>query len=88
MRAYEFPHFPRWLWQEDFGNIVRQVRKVRGVTQEQLAVKTGTSAWFIGQMENGKATLQMDKVLLVLRFLNIGVQLVDLQERRHGENAS
>lgn len=39
---------------------VRFQRKKRGLTQEELAIKAGVGIRFIGELEQGKATLQLD----------------------------
>lgn len=58
------------------GNAVRTVRRTLGVSQEQLALTSGTNRRFIVELEAGKATAQLGKVLQVLRTLGITVQLL------------
>lgn len=58
------------------GNSVRVVRRALGVSQEQLALTSGTNRRFIVELEAGKATAQLGKVLQVLRTLGIAVQLL------------
>ena len=64
---------------EELGRIIRKVRALRGITQEELALRTNTSTKFISNVENGKATAQLDKVLLLIRMLDIGTRLYDLR---------
>jgi HTH-type transcriptional regulator/antitoxin HipB len=51
----------------EIGNLVRDRRKGKGWTQEQLATRVGVSRLWIVQLEQGKATAQIG---LVLRALN------------------
>lgn len=57
----------------DLGNIIRKARKSQGLTQEELAGMTGTGRRFISEVENGKETIQIGKLLLVLAALGIAL---------------
>lgn len=66
----------------DIGKLVRDTRKALGVSQHDLALTSGTGQRFISELENGKATCQLGKVLVVLQTLGIKLQLkspVDLE---------
>ena len=65
----------------ELGRCIKKVRALRGMTQEELALRTNTSTKFISNVENGKATAQLDKVLLIIRMLDIGTRLYDLRTR-------
>ena len=54
---------------------------MRGLTQQELAKQTNTSTKFISNVENGKDTAHIGKVLLLIRALDLGTQLVDLQSK-------
>jgi y4mF family transcriptional regulator len=56
------------------GQIVRENRKRFGVTQKDLALTSGTGLRFIIDLEKGKETCQVGKVLTVLHTL--GIQMV------------
>ena len=58
---------------EDLGRIVRDRRKREGLTQLQLADFCGLSASFISDVENGKSTAELGKVLFLLH--NLGLDL-------------
>ena len=60
---------------EEIGKFTRQVRKALGVTQQDLALTSGTGLRFIIDLEKGKPTCQLDKVLTVLHTLGISMQL-------------
>lgn len=49
---------------------VKRLRKQYGLTQEQLALKSGVGLNFIREMEQGKATVRLDKVNQVLLLFN------------------
>ncbi|MCK4607929.1 MAG: helix-turn-helix transcriptional regulator [Gammaproteobacteria bacterium] len=57
------------------GKLIRQTRKSLGVTQRDLAFTSGTGLRFIIELEKGKATCQMGKVLQVLQTLGIQQEL-------------
>jgi len=61
---------------QEIGALVRSTRKALGVTQESLALTSGTGLRFIGDLEKGKATCQMGKVLMVLGTLGIKLNFV------------
>lgn len=56
---------------EDIGRIVRETRKSLGVTQKELALTSGTGVRFVIELEKGKPTCQIGKVLQVLQTLGI-----------------
>ena len=60
---------------ESVGNLVKQTRKSLNLTQKDLALTSGTGLRFIINLEQGKATSQFGKVLLVLQILGIRVDL-------------
>ena len=59
---------------ETIGELVKNTRKTMGVTQKDLAMTSGTGLRFIIDMEKGKATCQLGKVLTVLHTLGIKVE--------------
>lgn len=64
---------------EAFGKGLAKLRKQRGYTQQQLAELTNTSTKFISNVENGKKSVHLDKVLLLVRFLGAGIGLIALE---------
>ncbi len=50
--------------------IVKKLRKEYGLTQEDLALKSGVGLCFIRNLEQAKATLRMDKVNQLLDLFN------------------
>jgi len=60
---------------QDIGHMIRSTRKQLGVTQSDLALAAGTGLRFIIELEKGKATCQIGKILNVLQVLNIQCSL-------------
>jgi y4mF family transcriptional regulator len=60
---------------KDIGAIVRKARKSLGVTQKMLALTSGTGLRFVIDLEKGKETCQLGKVLTVLHTLGVGLSL-------------
>ena len=50
---------------------LKQLRKEYHLTQEYMAFKAGVGLRFVREMEQGKATLRMDKVNQVLLLFNL-----------------
>ena len=57
----------------EIGKLVQTERKRQGVTQLQLAGMAGTGIRFISDLENGKGTIQVQKLLKVLHTLGLGL---------------
>ena len=60
---------------ELIGATVRETRKSMQITQENLAMTAGTGLRFIVDLEKGKPTCQLGKVLTVLHTLGIKIEL-------------
>lgn len=59
----------------ELGAAVREARKSRKLTQGELAFASGVGLRFISDLENGKATVQLEKIMLVLAALGGGLTL-------------
>lgn len=68
--------------QKKLHQFVKESRKVSGLTQEELSFKAGVGLRFIRDLEQGKPTLQMDKVNQVLKLFGyeLGPVPVDRNE--------
>jgi HTH-type transcriptional regulator / antitoxin HipB len=60
---------------QDIGKLVRETRKGLGVTQKALAMTSGTGLRFIIELERGKETAEIGKVLTILQTLGIRLAL-------------
>lgn len=49
---------------------VKKQRKKYGMTQEELSMKSGVGLRFVRDLEQGKASLRLDKVNQLLDFFN------------------
>ena len=52
------------------GKNIKAYRKNKGLTQEELAMKSGVGLCFVRNLEQGKPTLRMDKVNQLLDLFN------------------
>ena len=57
------------------GQIVRDERKELGLRQDELAAASGVGLRFIVELERGKATAQIGKVIIVLAALGCELQI-------------
>ena len=57
----------------EIGKLVQSERKRQGITQLQLAGMAGTGIRLISDIENGKETVQVQKLLKVLHTLGLGL---------------
>lgn len=59
---------------------LKKLRKEHGLTQEDLAMKSGVGLNFVRQLEQGKPTLRMDKVNQVLAMFSYELAPVRKEE--------
>jgi len=60
---------------KQIGELVKSIRKQMGATQKDLAMTSGTGIRFIIELEQGKPTSQIGKVLTVLNTLGVKMSL-------------
>ncbi len=53
------------------GRIIAEKRKADGLTQARLAALSGVGVRFVGELERGKPTARLDKLLKVLDGLGL-----------------
>lgn len=58
---------------EEIGRFVQDERKRQGLTQIQLAGLAGTGVRFVSDLENGKGTIQVQKLLSIVHALGLGM---------------
>ena len=61
---------------KSIGALIKQARKSLKVTQKELVLTSGTGLRFIIDLEKGKPTCQMGKVLVVLQTMGIKIEFV------------
>ena len=59
----------------DISSLVKQKRIQLNMTQTQLAAVSGAGVRFISDLENGKPTMQIGKVLEILHILCLDVYI-------------
>ena len=66
---------------QDFAHLIEETRKKHKVRQQDLADLAGVSCRFLSNLENGKATVELGKVLAVLASLGLEVKLASRDEK-------
>jgi len=75
-RTEALPSLPQTVRStESIGEIVQQLRREQKLLQADLAGLAGTGNRFIVDLEKGKPTLQMQKVLEVLDLMGLEVSI-------------
>lgn len=64
----------------DLGSFVRERRRARNLSQQQLADLAGVGLNFVYQLEKNKATVQLDCTRQVLRALGFDLSVAPLAE--------
>ena len=62
---------------KDLGAEIRRRRKALGYTQGFLSEFSGLSASFISNLENGKETAELGKVLFLINLLGMDMELTE-----------
>ncbi|WP_027728058.1 helix-turn-helix domain-containing protein [Treponema sp. C6A8] len=65
---------------EAISEVVKSRRKQLGLTQSETAAMCNVGARFFSELENGKETLQMNKVLHCLEMLGINLYAVNRED--------
>ncbi len=60
---------------EDLGRLIRDQRKRQGLRQTDLAAIIGASHVFVGDVEKGKPSVQLGRVLRLLNELGLELRL-------------
>lgn len=63
------------------GAAVREQRVHQGLTQAKLAQRAGVSRQWLSALENGKPSVEMGKVLIVLSVLELSVGIEERPAR-------
>lgn len=61
----------------DIGNLVKETRKKQNFTQVELAQVSNVGTRFLSDLENGKPTCEIEKVLKVLKNLGIKLEVIN-----------
>ena len=60
---------------KQIGQLVRGTRRAQGLRQDQLAAAAGVGVRFLVEVERGKPTAQLGKVLVVLEALGCTLRI-------------
>lgn len=60
---------------KDIGELLRRARKRQGLTQQELADLVGVGVRFVSEVERGKGSAEIDRVIELLRGVGIDVFL-------------
>lgn len=60
---------------KEFGTFLKRRRKEMHVTQAQLAQGANVSTSFLSDLENGKATCELEKAIFIANMLGVDVVL-------------
>jgi y4mF family transcriptional regulator len=66
--------------QVNIGAIVRDARKAAGLRQDELAASAGVGLRFVVELERGKPTARLDKILQVLSALGLRMTVLPAHE--------
>ena len=73
---------------EDIGKLVRAHRKAQSATQAEFASLCAVGVRFISDLENGKPTMELGKVLHVLHCLGLELTIHPRGWQRNKQTAS
>ena len=68
----------------ELGALVKGARKAQGLRQDELAGVAGVGLRFIVELEGGKPTVQLGKVLRVLESLGCGLTITTPAAQKPG----
>ncbi len=75
--------------EERFGHRVRELRKARGLSQEELAFKVGVHRTYLGGIERGERNPSLKNIDLIAKALEISLaELFLFGERKPGTKKS
>ena len=69
---------------EDLGKAIRRQRKSGGLTLTETAGLTNVGVRFLSELENGKPTVRLDKLLHVLGALGLQLHLTTPEDSNLG----
>ena len=62
---------------EEIGQLIRQKREEQGLNQKEFAEAAGVGNRIVSEVERGKPTAQIEKVLKLLKYAGLSVYLGD-----------
>ncbi len=65
---------------------IKSLRKKNGLTQVEFARRAGVGLRFLRELENGKMTVRLDKLMQVLDFLGYHLELTRNEPQQAGKH--
>ena len=62
---------------EEIGQLLRQKREEQGLNQKEFAEAAGVGNRIVSEVERGKPTAQIDKVLKLLKYAGLSIYVGD-----------
>ena len=59
----------------ELGELIKSTRKAQNLTQSDLAMSTNVGVRFLVDLENGKETAQIGKVLQICKMLGLKIEI-------------
>lgn len=59
---------------KNFGNAVREQRKLRGFSQEELSFRAGLHRTYIGMIERGEKNITLVNIEKIAKALNVNIK--------------
>ena len=72
----------------DLGKEIKSLRRKAGLTQSEFSKRAGVGLRFIRDLEQGKATVRLDKVNQVLEFLGHHLKVAPNHEPKNIKTSS
>ena len=75
---------------EIVGRVLRRVRETAGITQQDVAMRADMDRAYISEVENGKRSISVDRLLRVCEALNVRAATIisqvekEIADRRKG----
>lgn len=58
------------------GNRIKGIRKVKGITQEQLAKRMGISVTYLSRIERGSSKINLNRISEICELLNVPMNYI------------
>lgn len=64
---------------QEIGTVIKELRKKHKLTQVEFSIHSGLGLRFVRELEAGKKTCRMDKVLEALNFFGYSLAVVKIK---------
>ena len=88
VKNYQNPQFGKIVTAKELGGLIRSFRKSNNFTLERVTGLTNVSMRFLSELERGKETAELGKVLLLLNRLGLDVIIQPRGYSSYTENSN